>query len=84
MQASWPLASGAADAVSTVSSYGYGSVLPVTVAAAGNSNADACRYSPAGERSIVTVGSTTTGDARSYFSNYGECVDIFAPGSSIQ
>ena len=56
----------------------------VTVAAAGNDSADACSFSPASERSIVTVGSTTTGDARSYFSNFGECVDIFAPGSSIK
>lgn len=51
--------------------------------AAGNSNAPACNYSPAREPSAITVGSTTSSDARSSFSNYGSCVDIFAPGSSI-
>lgn len=53
------------------------------VVAAGNSNADACGFSPASERSAITVGSTTSADARSSFSNFGSCVDIFAPGSSI-
>lgn len=54
-----------------------------TVVAAGNDNANACNYSPARAPSAITVGSTAQGDARSYFSNYGSCVDIFAPGSSI-
>ena len=54
-----------------------------TVVAAGNSNRDACSYSPASELTAITVGSTTNTDARSSFSNYGSCVDIFAPGSSI-
>ena len=51
--------------------------------AAGNSNANACNYSPARAGPALTVGSTTSTDARSSFSNYGICVDIFAPGSSI-
>ncbi|MCA1590271.1 MAG: S8 family peptidase [Acidobacteria bacterium] len=51
--------------------------------AAGNSNANACNYSPARAESAITVGSTTNTDERSSFSNYGACVDIFAPGSSI-
>jgi subtilisin family serine protease len=51
--------------------------------AAGNSNANACNYSPARVTSANTVGSTTSTDARSSFSNFGSCVDIFAPGSSI-
>jgi subtilisin family serine protease len=51
--------------------------------AAGNSNANACNYSPARTASAITVGSTTSTDARSSFSNYGTCLDIFAPGSSI-
>ncbi len=55
----------------------------VTVVAAGNDNSNACNYSPARAPSAITVGSTAQGDARSYFSNYGSCVDIFAPGSSI-
>lgn len=53
------------------------------VVSAGNSNDLACNYSPAREPSAITVGSTTSTDARSSFSNYGSCVDIFAPGSSI-
>ena len=56
----------------------------VTVAvAAGNSNADACTASPAREPSAITVGATTTLDARASYSNWGSCVDLFAPGSGI-
>ncbi|WNM40431.1 S8 family peptidase [Micromonospora halotolerans] len=51
--------------------------------AAGNSSANACNSSPARAAAAITVGSTTSSDARSSFSNYGSCVDIFAPGSSI-
>ncbi len=51
--------------------------------AAGNSNANACNSSPARAPTAITVGSTTSTDARSSFSNFGTCVDIFAPGSSI-
>jgi subtilisin family serine protease len=51
--------------------------------AAGNSNTDACTQSPARVASAITVASTTSTDARSSFSNFGTCVDIFAPGSSI-
>ena len=53
------------------------------VVAAGNDNANACNYSPARASSAITVGSTTNTDARSSFSNFGSCVDIFGPGSSI-
>jgi serine protease len=53
------------------------------VVAAGNDNANACNYSPARAASAITVGSTTNTDARSSFSNFGTCLDIFAPGSSI-
>jgi subtilisin family serine protease len=55
----------------------------VFVVAAGNSSANACQTSPAGEPLAVTVGSTTSADARSSFSNFGTCLDVFAPGSSI-
>ena len=51
--------------------------------AAGNSNANACNSSPARAANAITVGSTTTTDARSSFSNFGTCLDIFAPGSGI-
>lgn len=54
-----------------------------TVVAAGNDNADACDFSPASEPSAITVGSTTNNDSRSSFSNYGSCLDIYAPGSGI-
>lgn len=53
------------------------------VVAAGNDNVDACSGSPNRVAEAITVGSTTKTDARSSFSNYGTCVDIFAPGSSI-
>eukprot|EP01113_Clastostelium_recurvatum_P010961 TRINITY_DN154_c0_g1_i7.p1 TRINITY_DN154_c0_g1~~TRINITY_DN154_c0_g1_i7.p1 ORF type:complete len:451 (-),score=114.68 TRINITY_DN154_c0_g1_i7:118-1395(-) len=53
------------------------------VVAAGNDNANACNYSPARTQNAITVGSTTNADARSSFSNFGNCVDIFAPGSNI-
>jgi aqualysin 1 len=51
--------------------------------AAGNNGANACNYSPASAAAATTVGSTTSTDARSSFSNSGSCVDIYAPGSSI-
>jgi hypothetical protein len=51
--------------------------------AAGNDNVDACTSSPARVSAALTVGSTTTTDARSSFSNVGTCVDVFAPGSGI-
>merc|ERR1712018_499318 len=53
------------------------------VVAAGNSNSDACYFSPAFVPAAITVGATTSLDSRSYFSNYGSCVDIWAPGSSV-
>jgi subtilisin family serine protease len=56
--------------------------VPVAVAA-GNSNANACNSSPARAANAITTGSTTTSDARSSFSNFGTCLDIFAPGSGI-
>ncbi|KAJ9660696.1 proteinase B [Neophaeococcomyces mojaviensis] len=51
--------------------------------AAGNDNADACNYSPAAADKAVTVGASTLGDERAYFSNHGKCTDIFAPGLNI-
>ncbi|KZP27640.1 hypothetical protein FIBSPDRAFT_780867 [Athelia psychrophila] len=51
--------------------------------AAGNDNKDACNYSPAAAEAPLTVGASTLGDERAYFSNYGPCVDVFAPGLNI-
>jgi subtilisin family serine protease len=51
--------------------------------AAGNENVNACNSSPARVANAITVGSTTSSDSRSSFSNYGSCLDLFAPGSSI-
>ena len=53
------------------------------VVAAGNNSGNACSYSPARAANAITVGSTTNTDARSSFSNYGSCLDIYAPGSNI-
>ncbi|MCS7219587.1 MAG: S8 family peptidase [Thermus sp.] len=51
--------------------------------AAGNENQDACLSSPARVPEALTVGATTNTDARASFSNYGSCLDIFAPGQNI-
>ncbi|PJE96595.1 serine protease [Streptomyces carminius] len=53
------------------------------VVAAGNSGADAAGYSPARVTEALTVGSTDADDGRSYFSNFGAVLDLFAPGSEI-
>merc|ERR1719189_2561467 len=69
---------------------GYSTVIDAAVengvtvvVAAGNSNSDACNFSPAFAANAITVGSTTSTDSRSSFSNYGTCVEIWAPGSSV-
>merc|ERR1712061_774170 len=67
-----------ADAVNAASAAGV-----TVVVAGGNSNGDACNFSPAFAANAITVGSTTSTDARSSFSNYGTCVNIWAPGSSV-
>ncbi len=54
------------------------------VVAAGNDDKNACNDSPSREPSAITVGSTGRTDARSSFSNWGDCVDIFAPGGDIE
>ncbi|MGW0701826.1 S8 family peptidase [Streptomyces sp. NPDC002867] len=56
-------------------------VLPVV--AAGNDAQDACNVSPASADDVVTVGATDRSDRETHFSNYGECLELYAPGASI-
>ncbi|SJM85820.1 related to Cerevisin [Zygosaccharomyces bailii] len=51
--------------------------------AAGNEDQDACNTSPASAEGPITVGASTLSDDRAYFSNWGSCVDVFAPGLNI-
>jgi len=51
--------------------------------AAGNENTDACTRSPASAANALTVGATGSNDVRASFSNFGTCVDLFAPGVGI-
>jgi subtilisin family serine protease len=56
----------------------------VYVVAAGNETDDACRHSPARAAAAITVGAATRNDSRDTgYSNYGRCLDIFAPGTSV-
>ncbi len=55
----------------------------VVVVAAGNESQDACNASPAREPSVITVSATGSSDNKAYFSNWGKCVDVFAPGMGI-
>lgn len=56
----------------------------IVVVAAGNEDTDACTGSPANAELAITVGATTKLDRRAGYSNYGDCLDIFAPGSNIK
>ena len=80
--ANMSLGGGISSALDTAVNNLANSGVPIAVAA-GNSNADACNTSPARAANAITVGATTTSDARASFSNFGACLDIFAPGSGI-
>ncbi len=74
---------GGADAATDAAVTGLINAGVIAVVAAGNENQNACNTSPARVAAAITVGSTTSTDVRSSFSNYGSCVDVFAPGSGI-
>ena len=80
--ANMSLGGGASTALDTAVNNAIGAGVTFAVAA-GNENTDACNGSPSRVPAAVTVGATTSTDARSSFSNYGSCLDLFAPGSSI-
>jgi serine protease len=80
--ANMSISGGYSDAVNTAVQNSINSGVTYVVAA-GNAAADACNYSPASAAAALTVGATTSADAEASFSNYGGCVDLFAPGNSI-
>eukprot|EP00930_Biecheleria_cincta_P102304 TRINITY_DN939_c0_g1_i2.p1 TRINITY_DN939_c0_g1~~TRINITY_DN939_c0_g1_i2.p1 ORF type:complete len:489 (-),score=72.73 TRINITY_DN939_c0_g1_i2:659-2125(-) len=93
----WIVANGQKPAVLSLSLGGPGTSLTyknaienalrknvLTVVAAGNENADACYTSPAFVPAALTVGASGSNDVRAGFSNYGSCLDIFAPGVGIK
>ncbi|ELS52138.1 S8 family peptidase [Streptomyces viridochromogenes] len=80
--ANMSLGGGASTALDTAVRNSIASGVTYAVAA-GNSSANASSYSPARVAEAITVGATTSSDARASYSNYGSALDIFAPGSSI-
>jgi subtilisin family serine protease len=80
--ANMSLGGGASSALDTAVNNLSNSGVAIAVAA-GNSSTDACTSSPARAANAITVGATTTTDARASFSNFGTCLDIFAPGQGI-
>ena len=81
--ANMSLGGGASSALDTAVNNSINAGVTYAVAA-GNDNANACNYSPARVAAALTAASSTSTDARSSFSNYGSCIDLFAPGSSIK
>src|SRR5689334_1203603 len=80
--ANMSLGGGASSALDTSVNNLANSGVPIAVAA-GNSNTDARTSSPARAANAITTGATTQSDARASFSNFGTCLDIFAPGSGV-
>jgi subtilisin family serine protease len=91
----WVTANRTLPAVANMSlSAGYSSSLNAAVqnsissgvvfaVAAGNSTGDACGYSPASVSEALTVGASTEFDGQAGFSNYGNCLDLYAPGTNV-
>ena len=81
--ANMSLGGGASSALDTAVQNMINSGVSTSVAAGNDYGVDACTQSPGRVAAAITVGSTTSTDAKSDFSNIGTCIDIFAPGSSI-
>lgn len=77
------LGGGASSTVDAAVQRAVGAGVTVVVAA-GNSSADACMSSPAREPLAITVGASIASDAQASFSNFGRCLDLYAPGSGIR
>ncbi|HSJ22255.1 MAG TPA: S8 family serine peptidase [Nocardioidaceae bacterium] len=81
--ANMSLGGGASSALDSAVQSSINAGVTYAVAAGNDSGANACNYSPARVGAALTVGSSTSSDSRSSFSNIGSCLDLFAPGSSI-
>ena len=81
--ANMSLGGGASSALDTAVNNLHNANVAIAVAAGNSNGANACNFSPARAVNAITVGSTTTTDSRSSFSNIGTCLDLFAPGSGI-
>ncbi|RZQ60902.1 S8 family peptidase [Amycolatopsis suaedae] len=81
--ANMSLGGGASQAVDDAVRRSLAAGITYSLAAGNNYGANACNTSPARTKEAITVGSTTNTDAKSDFSNIGDCLDLFAPGSNI-
>jgi subtilisin family serine protease len=81
--ANMSLGGGISSALDTAVQNSINAGVTYAVAAGNDNGANACNGSPSRVGPALTVGSTTSSDARSSFSNIGSCLDLFAPGSSI-
>ena len=62
----------------------YGTSLGINfIVAAGNENKNACNFSPSSNNFAITVGASDKNDRESSFTNFGDCVDVYAPGVGI-